>query len=81
MHRRAPADHSLACRLERAEGLANAHYIDVRARLMPGSGARWIEVAGARSLGPEQRSRVGTIPPEIPSSFVTRPRIKWRLSR
>jgi GNAT superfamily N-acetyltransferase len=50
MHRRVLADHSLACRLERAEGLANAHYIDVRARLMPGSGAKWIEVAGAYAM-------------------------------
>jgi hypothetical protein len=41
------ADHSLACRLERAEGLTNADFVEARARLMPESGATWISVAGA----------------------------------
>jgi hypothetical protein len=41
------ADRSLSCRLERAEGLTNADFVEARARLTPESGARWISVAGA----------------------------------
>jgi len=44
------ADRSLSCRLERAEGLANAEFVDARARLMPESGAKWISVAGAWAM-------------------------------
>ena len=44
------ADHSLSCRLERAEGLTNAEFVEARARLMPESGARWISVAGAWAM-------------------------------
>jgi hypothetical protein len=41
------ADLNLARRLERAEGRACTEFGEARARLSPGSGARWIEVAGA----------------------------------
>jgi GNAT superfamily N-acetyltransferase len=44
------ADRSLSCRLERAEGLTNAEFVDARARLMPESGAKWISVAGAWAM-------------------------------
>ena len=44
------ADHALARRLERAEGLANARFVEARARLAPASGAEWIEVAGAYAM-------------------------------
>jgi GNAT superfamily N-acetyltransferase len=44
------ADRSLSCRLERAEGLTNAEFVEARARLMPESGARWISVARAWAM-------------------------------
>src|ERR1700704_3500260 len=44
------ADRSLSCRLERAEGLTNADFVEARARLTPESGARWISVAGALAM-------------------------------
>lgn len=44
------ADLALSQRLERAEGLSNARFVDARARLLPDSGATWIEVAGARAM-------------------------------
>jgi GNAT superfamily N-acetyltransferase len=44
------ADHALACRLERAEMLANARFVEARARVAPESGAQWIEVAGAYAM-------------------------------
>ena len=49
------ADRALAQRLERAEGAANAAFVESRARLAPSVGARWIEVAGAYAMfdGPE----------------------------
>ncbi len=50
------ADHSLACRLERTEALANARFVEARARLAPGSGAQWIEVAGAYAMYDSPRS-------------------------
>ena len=44
------ADIDLARRLESAEGEANARWVEARARVSPGSGARWIPVAGARAM-------------------------------
>ena len=44
------ADLGLARRLERAEATANARFVEARARLAPGSGAQWIEVAGAYAM-------------------------------
>jgi GNAT superfamily N-acetyltransferase len=44
------ADRPLSCRLERAEGLTNAEFVEARARLMPESGAKWIPVAGAWAM-------------------------------
>jgi hypothetical protein len=43
-------DAALALRLERAEGLANADFVDARARAFPQIGAQWIEVAGAMAM-------------------------------
>ena len=43
-------DLSLARRLERAEAVANARFVEARARLAPDSGAQWIEVAGAYAM-------------------------------
>jgi hypothetical protein len=44
------ADLALSQRLERAEALSNARFVESRARVVPSSGACWIEVAGARAM-------------------------------
>lgn len=44
------SDKSLAQKLERAEAQANAGFVEARARMMPESGAEWIEVAGAYAM-------------------------------
>jgi len=44
------AELSLARRLERAEAVANASFVEARAKLMPESGAEWIEVAGTYAM-------------------------------
>jgi GNAT superfamily N-acetyltransferase len=44
------ADLSLARRLERAEGTANAASVEARARLWPERGAAWIDVRGAYAM-------------------------------
>ncbi len=44
------ADLELSRRLERAEALSNARFVDARARLFPDCGSTWIEVAGARAM-------------------------------
>ena len=44
------SDLELARRLERAEGRANAEFVETRARLSPESGACWIERAGAYAM-------------------------------
>lgn len=43
-------DVALARRLERAEGLANAAFVEARAQSMPDLGAQWIEVAGTYAM-------------------------------
>ncbi len=43
-------DLHLAQRLERAEGRANANFVESRAQLFPQSNAMWIEVAGAFAM-------------------------------
>lgn len=43
-------DLELARRLERAEAMANANFVEARARLFPNSNARWIEVAGTYAM-------------------------------
>jgi GNAT superfamily N-acetyltransferase len=43
-------DLSLARRLERAEALANAEFVEARAKAFPDLGAEWIEVAGAYAM-------------------------------
>jgi hypothetical protein len=43
-------DSALAQRLERAEGLANADFVDAHARAFPEIGAQWIEVGGALAM-------------------------------
>lgn len=44
------SDHSMACRLERAEAAANVGFVEAHARLDPTSGAEWIEVAGTYAM-------------------------------
>src|ERR687894_356376 len=44
------SDLDLARRLERAEGRANAEFVEARAKLFPESGACWTERAGALSM-------------------------------
>ncbi len=56
MHSGVLTGHSLACRLERAEGLACARFVEARARLAPDSVAQWIEVAGAYAMFDGPRS-------------------------
>lgn len=50
------ADRSLALRLERAEAVANARFVEAHASLIPDSGAEWIEVAGAYAMYDGPRS-------------------------
>ena len=50
MHPDILSDLSLARRLERAEAVAGASFVEARARLAPDSGAQWIEVAGAYAM-------------------------------
>jgi len=52
------ADLALARRLERAEALSSARFVEARARLFPESGACWIAVAGACAMfdGPSSPS-------------------------
>src|SRR5712692_985785 len=50
MHPDVLSDRALARRLERAEAVANARFVEARARLVPNSGAQWIEVAGAYAM-------------------------------
>lgn len=49
------SDKALSQKLERAEACANADFVETRARLMPETGATWIEVGGAYAMfdGPE----------------------------
>lgn len=44
------SDLELARRLERAEGRANAEFVEARAKLFPESGACWVERAGALAM-------------------------------
>jgi hypothetical protein len=44
------ADVALARRLEQAEAVSNARFVEARGRLFPSSGACWIEVAGAYAM-------------------------------
>ena len=44
------ADLALARRLERAEAVSSARFVEARARLFPDSGAAWTEVAGAYAM-------------------------------
>ena len=44
------ADVELARRLERAEAVGNASFVEARAHLQPEVGAQWIEVAGAYAM-------------------------------
>ena len=39
-------DHALAVRLERAEGAANARFVEARARMAPDRGAAWHDIHG-----------------------------------
>jgi GNAT superfamily N-acetyltransferase len=41
---------ALSQRLERAEGSANARFVEARARIIPGLGACWTEIAGAYAM-------------------------------
>ena len=43
-------DLALARKLERAEGMANAAYVEARRELQPAAGAEWIEVAGLYAM-------------------------------
>jgi GNAT superfamily N-acetyltransferase len=45
-----PVDLALARKLERAEGHANARFVESRARVAPDVGARWIEAGGAYAM-------------------------------
>jgi len=69
------ADLELAQRLERAEGLSGAAYVEARARLEPFSGACWMSEAGAYAMfdGPEspvtQTFGLGIFEPLTPASL------------
>jgi hypothetical protein len=44
------SDLSLARRLEKAEARSNVEFVEARAKAFPGSGAQWVEVAGAYAM-------------------------------
>ncbi|MES1260764.1 MAG: GNAT family N-acetyltransferase [Acidobacteriota bacterium] len=44
------AEHSLSRRLERAEGCANAAFVEARAKIEPGSGAEWRDFGGTYAM-------------------------------
>ena len=44
------SDLALARRLERAEAVSSARYVEARARVFPAGGACWIEIAGAYAM-------------------------------
>src|SRR5260370_40499017 len=44
------ADLELARRLERPEAVGGARFVEARRRLLPETGAEWIEVAGAYAM-------------------------------
>jgi GNAT superfamily N-acetyltransferase len=44
------SDKSFSQKLERAEAVTNADFVETRAKLFPASGAEWIEVAGAYAM-------------------------------
>ena len=44
------SDKTLSQKLERAEGRANIDFVETRVRLIPDSGASWIEVGGAYAM-------------------------------
>jgi hypothetical protein len=44
------SDLALARRLEKAEALSNAQFVNARAKAFPDSGAQWIEVGGAYAM-------------------------------
>jgi GNAT superfamily N-acetyltransferase len=50
------SDGFLARRLERAEAVANARFVEARARAEPDSGAQWMEVAGTYAMYDAPRS-------------------------
>src|SRR5260221_862768 len=52
------SDVALARRLERAEAYAGSRFVEARARVSPGSGPEWIEVAGAYAMFDGIRSPV-----------------------
>jgi GNAT superfamily N-acetyltransferase len=58
MQSRFLTDHALSCRLERAEGLACARFVEARARLAPDSGAQWTEIAGTYAMYDGPRSPI-----------------------
>lgn len=49
-HEYPTADLDLARRLERAEGIANAAFVEARRELQPQSGATWTEIAGVYAM-------------------------------
>lgn len=71
------SDHALARRLERTEARANADSIEIRAAMTPGSGAAWIEVAGAYAMfdSPDspitQTFGLGMFQPITPTEMLT----------
>ncbi len=68
-------DHALATRLERAEGLLCARFIEARWRLHPASNASWMEAAGAIASfdGPDspmtQTFGLGLTSPPLPEEL------------
>jgi len=44
------SDKSFSQKLERAEAVTNANFVETRAKLMPASGAEWIQSAGAYAM-------------------------------
>jgi hypothetical protein len=67
------SDRNLSQKLERTEARSNAAFVEARARLMPESGAEWIEVAGALPGSGSQRNA------EKNGFSIAYTRTKWQL--
>jgi hypothetical protein len=63
--------------LERAEGRANAAFVETRERLFPEAGAAWIDVAGVYAL-PGSQSQKNAQKNGFDIAYT---RTKWQLSR
>jgi len=66
------SDHSLACRLEQAEGLANAHFVDTRLGSYPSraqGGSKWQELTQCTTARARHARNLRARPPPDANRF------------